>query len=195
MIDQPVNETAPYWLWINVNDPDDHATIDKIYNAFKEEFGASSSIEMYKAYEKKEKTDQVLNILNNIFAIAIGIMMFLCFFSLTASMSANLYDQSKEIGILRAMGLAKNRIRLLYFYEALILVFASCMLGVFTGMAIGFTMIMQQNLFLQRVDPFFFPWYQVTEILILSIICSAVATFGPTSQLVAKPIASIFRII
>ena len=82
------------------------------------------------------------------------------------------------------MGLAKDRIRLLYFYEALILVFASCMLGVFTGMAIGFTMIMQQNLFLQRVDPFFFPWYQVTEILILSIICSAVATFGPTSQLV-----------
>ena len=123
----------------------------------------------------------MLDILNNIFAIAIGIMMFLCFFSLTASMSANLYDQSKEIGILRAMGLAKNRIRLLYFYEALILVFASCMLGVFTGMAIGFTMIMQQNLFLQRVDPFFFPWYQVTEILILSIICSAVATFGPTS--------------
>ena len=87
--------------------------------------------------------DQVLNILDNIFAIAIGIMMFLCFFSLTASMSANLYDQSKEIGILRAMGMTKGRIRMLFFYEALILVFASCMLGVFVGVAMGFTMVLQ----------------------------------------------------
>ena len=98
---------------------------------------------MSKSYEDQEKINQVLNILNNIFAIAIGIMMFLCFFSLTASMSANLYDQSKEIGILRAMGMTKNRIRLLYFYEALILVFASCMLGVFVGVVMGFTMILQ----------------------------------------------------
>ena len=97
---------------------------------------------MSKSYEDQEKINQVLNILNNIFAIAIGIMMFLCFFSLTASMSANLYDQSKEIGILRAMGMTKNRIRLLYFYEALILVFASCMLGVFVGVAMGFTMVL-----------------------------------------------------
>ena len=44
MVDASVNETAPYWLWINVNDPNDHATIDKIFNAFKEEFGASSNI-------------------------------------------------------------------------------------------------------------------------------------------------------
>ena len=92
MVDASLNETAPYWLWINVNDPDDHATIDKICNAFKEEFGASSRIEMWKSYESREKTDNVLSILNNIFAISIGIMMFLCFFSLTASMSANLYD-------------------------------------------------------------------------------------------------------
>ena len=98
---------------------------------------------MSKSYEDQENINQVLNILNNIFAIAIGIMMFLCFFSLTASMSANLYDQSKEIGILRAMGMTKNRIRLLYFYEALILVFASCMLGVCVGVVMGFTMILQ----------------------------------------------------
>ena len=57
MIDMSIAETAPQWLWINVNDPDDHATIDKIYNAFKEEFGASSNIELNKAYEDREKTD------------------------------------------------------------------------------------------------------------------------------------------
>ena len=148
MTDMTVDETAPFWLWISVQNPDDHATIDKIYNAFQESFGTSSSIEMKKKYENDQQIDTVFDILNNIFAIAIGIMMFLCFFSLTASMTANLYDQSKEIAILRAMGFAKDRIRFLYFYEALILVFASCMLGVFVGTAMGYTMIMQQNLFM-----------------------------------------------
>ena len=57
-------------------------------------------------------------------------------------MSANLLDQTKEIGILRAMGFTKNRIKLLYFYEAFILVISSCMLGVMIGMAVGFTMVL-----------------------------------------------------
>ena len=55
-------------------------------------------------------------------------------------MSANLLDQTKEIGILRAMGFTKQRIRMLYFYEAFILFIASCLLGVLIGVIVGFTM-------------------------------------------------------
>ena len=92
--------------------------------------------------------NSVLDLINIIFSMTIAIMMFLCFFSLATSMSANLYDQAKEIGILRAMGVTKGRIRMLFFYEALILVFASCLLGVFVGTVVGFTMTLQENLFL-----------------------------------------------
>ena len=83
-----------------------------------------------------------------VFTVIIAIMMFLCFFSLSASMSANLYDQTKEIGILRSIGITKNRIKLLYFYEALILVFASSCLGVLIGVAVGWTFKLQMDLFL-----------------------------------------------
>ena len=78
----------------------------------------------------------------------IGIIMFLCFFALQGSMSANLFEQAKEIGILRAIGFTSWRICVLYFYEALILVFASCLLGICIGVIIGVTMVMQQDLFL-----------------------------------------------
>ena len=63
-------------------------------------------------------------------------------------MSANLFEQAKEIGILRAIGFTSWRICVLYFYEALILVFASCLLGICIGVIIGVTMVMQQDLFL-----------------------------------------------
>lgn len=66
--------------------------------------------------------------------------MFLCFFSLSSSMTANLYEQAKEIGILRSMGFTNNRIIMLYMYEALILVMASSLLGVLIGILVGWTM-------------------------------------------------------
>lgn len=78
-----------------------------------------------------------------VFYATIAVTMFLCFFALMASMSANLYEQTKEIGIMRAMGLTKRRIKLLYFYEAFILVLASASLGVMIGMIVGYTMVLQ----------------------------------------------------
>jgi ABC-type antimicrobial peptide transport system permease subunit len=90
--------------------------------------------------------------------VTIAIMMFLCFFSLSASMSANLYEQTKEIGILRSMGVTKVRITLLYFYEALILVFSSSFLGIIIGVFVGWTMKLQMDLFLNQSSEFFFPW-------------------------------------
>jgi ABC-type antimicrobial peptide transport system permease subunit len=65
--------------------------------------------------------------------------MFLCYFALAANMSGNLYAQTKEIGVLRSIGFTKWRIRWLYFYESMILVLASCSMGVLVGMAIGYT--------------------------------------------------------
>ena len=68
--------------------------------------------------------------------------MFLCFFSLVASMSANILDQAKEIAVLRALGMTRGRIILIYIYEAFLLVFASSMLGIFIGTLVGWTMVL-----------------------------------------------------
>ena len=81
-----------------------------------------------------------------LFSVLIGILMFLCFFSLSAAMSANIFEQTKEIGVLRAMGMTKMRINLLYFYESLIVVFAACTMGLLVGTFVGFSMMLQMNL-------------------------------------------------
>ena len=85
------------------------------------------------------KTTKLLNLM---FDAIIGITIFLFFFALSANISANLYAQTKEIGVmrLRSIGLTKIMIKLLFFYEAIVLVFTSCFLGVMIGMAIGYTM-------------------------------------------------------
>ena len=45
-----------------------------------------------KTYEQADSTEGVKKIVDYVFMVTIAIMMFLCFFSLSASMSANLYE-------------------------------------------------------------------------------------------------------
>ena len=50
-------------------------------------------------------TSTTVTVLNLIFSVLTGVAMFLCFFSLLASMMANINEQQKEIGVLLAIGL------------------------------------------------------------------------------------------
>ena len=110
-------------------------------------------------------------------------------------MTANMYEQSKEIGIMRAIGFSAWRICLLYFYEAMLLVVTACLLGVFIGLIVGTTMSMQQNMFMGYKFFFFFPWKQTLEIFGLSAICAFLSTFGPAYQLTRKSVSEIFRVV
>ena len=117
-----------------------------------------AAIKIYNYLDSLESLNQIEQILNIIFNVIIAITMFLCFFSLSSSMSANLYEQSKEIGIMRATGLTKKKVYLLYIYEAFILVLSSSLLGICIGTIVGFSMTLQQALFTNIPLTFFFPW-------------------------------------
>ena len=107
-------------------------------------------VDVQDQYALKQQSAEALNLIDSIFFLAIALMMFLCFFALQGSMSANLYEQTKEIGVLRAIGFTRWQTCLLYFYEALLLVFASCLLGILIGVMVGATMVLQQDLFLAK---------------------------------------------
>jgi len=70
------------------------------------------------------------------------VSMGLCFFTLTSSMSANIYDQCKEITIMRSVGVQKNFIVRVYIYESVILILSSSISGFIIGITIGNLMIM-----------------------------------------------------
>ena len=81
------------------------------------------------------------------------------------------------------MGVTRLRITLLYFYEALVLVFAASFLGILIGTAVAFTMMLQMDMFMGTTSVFYFPWLQTIEIFLLSLLCAFFSTLGPTTQL------------
>jgi len=88
--------------------------------------------------------------------------------------------------VLRAIGVKKTRIMILYFYEAVVLVMASTITGVAIGMFVGYTITLQFCLVLDNKVTIFFPWQQFAIIMILTFICAFLSTVGPTYVLTKK---------
>lgn len=72
-----------------MNDPDDHSTIDSLATALAADCPDAL---VSKIYEDEDSTAKIKKILDKVFYGLISVTMFLCFFSLCASMSANLYE-------------------------------------------------------------------------------------------------------
>ena len=77
-------------LIIVMNDPKDHDTINTLAGDLSAALGEDVRID--KSFEQTDITDKIKKLVNNVFYGLIAITMFLCFFSLAASMSANLYE-------------------------------------------------------------------------------------------------------
>ncbi len=111
-----------------------------LVNDLKDAMYMTSNYVTYKTFDNSQY-DKIDRIVDIIFDIIIVITMFLSFFSLSASMGANIFEMSKEIGVLRSLGFTKTRIKILFIYESFILVLASSFLGVLIGLFVGVSMM------------------------------------------------------
>jgi ABC-type antimicrobial peptide transport system permease subunit len=139
-----------------------------------------------------ERTNALMNI---VFSSATYIAMGLCFFSLVASMFTNIYEQSKEIGILRAVGMTQWQIIRLYVHEAFVLVLAASMLGLLIGIVLGWTMSAQQQLFTQFPLTFSFPTALLVTVIVAALFFAVLSSAAPARELNKKPVASIMRTV
>ena len=140
---ESVNNT--YWQKLNVKlkEPSNREHIKRLIDACFSDLRLfqARNIEIYSYYDDKETLDEIKLILDVVFNGIMAITMFLSFFSLCASVSGNLMDQTKEIGILRSLGCTSRRIKTLFVYEAFVLVSASSFQGLLIGVMVGTTLM------------------------------------------------------
>lgn len=164
---------------------------NNLTNFMMKEGDTQLSLWDYRDFEKNiAKSETVINI---IFVIVTVIVMFLCFFSLVSSMSANILEQCKEISVLRSIGLTVKQMVLLYIYESFVLVFASSFTGLCIGTIVGFTMSIQRAIFTQLPIKFNFPLSSFIIILVVSVVVAFLSTFLPSLRIMKKEISVIMK--
>lgn len=132
-------------------------------------------------------------LLNLVFSILTLVAMALCSFSLFASMSTNIAEQSKEVGVLLALGLKPLHLIRVYALEAFVLVMSACFLGVGIGTFVAWSFGLQQYLFSGIPVPAVFPFAISLTILIASVLAAFFASAVPARELTKANITTLIR--
>ncbi|KAG5493177.1 hypothetical protein GH5_01917 [Leishmania sp. Ghana 2012 LV757] len=124
----------------------------------------------------------------SIFFIAAEIMILLiCFFSLMSSMTTNVLDSSKEIGVLLCMGMSHFQVYRVFVWEAFILVVSSGFMGLLVGLVVAYTMQLQNVLFTQLPLPFPFPYLQLAILVVMGLVSALASSISPVAYLLGLP--------
>lgn len=109
-------------------------------------------------------------------------------------MHINIIEQSKEIGVLRCLGLTKWETSRLYIYEGFILIVASSILGGLNGVIVGYTMCAQVSMFVNLPIVLAFPVRIIFVIICGAIISTIVAIMVPMKKFLFKPVSNVLRV-
>lgn len=134
-----------------------------------------------------------LGALDAAFAALTAAAMFLCFFSLVSAMSTNVLEQSREVGVMLALGVRARALVRAYVHEATLLVASASTTGLLIGVAAAWTFGQQRSLFTNQTVPLPVPWTLVIVVVIGSALCGLFAACAPAIRLVKKPVTQLLR--
>ncbi|KAM9955751.1 hypothetical protein ACTFIW_001956 [Dictyostelium discoideum] len=142
-------------------------------------------------YEDSSNSSDKLNSLFFDFATVISIII--SSFSLISSMFTSIKNQSKEIAILRSIGLSNFKIYKIYIIEAFTLSFGSCIIGIIIGLFISYTILLEQSVMNQQIIPFSIQWELIPLLFISSLIVSIISVISPIRHLLKEPIITVLK--
>jgi len=131
--------------------------------------------------------------LNAFFYIVAALCLVLCFFAVWLSFEANIRENSREIGILRSLGLTKPDLRLLVASESLGVVSAAFLEGSVIGMAISISLTLQFNLFTQLPFVFRMPTVIFVGSLVACVLVALAGSLLPLRRYLLAEIAPVAK--
>ena len=141
----------------------------------------------------KKRLDMASNIVYYIFYIVSSIVLIFCLFNLTASMTINIFEQKKEIAILRSLGTKSRHVIFIYVAEAFILILSSSIIGSIIGSIISYTMALQWTIFTNINVTFNLPTGSIIIIITFSIFGGIISTFFPAKNMLNNSIAQLIK--
>ncbi|KAJ6253531.1 hypothetical protein M0813_12944 [Anaeramoeba flamelloides] len=143
--------------------------------------------------EEIEPFDTARVIMTAFSSFAIIVSNIICFFALISSTYVNIYESTKEIGILRAIGLNRKHLANVFIGEALLLVLAASIMGFFIGLIVSYSMFKENQLFLGFEVPFPFPYVIFIVVILSSFVSALLASIFPSKRMLSKTIVKLFR--
>lgn len=160
---------------------------------YKEASNDGVVVEIWEYNRSIEPIQTATEIMTYFFYFVAVLAMLVAAFSLVSSMFTNIHEQSKEIGVMRAIGVTKSMMFRVYAYEGFVVVMSSSLMGFAIGVGVGYTMTIQRALFTLLPVPFLIPWTLLAIILVCSMFFAFLSSVLPLRHTLKLPIVHILR--
>lgn len=125
------------------------------------------------ADEQAKSVDQLLAIMYGLLALAIVIAVL----GIVNTLGLSVVERTREIGLLRAIGLARPQLRRMVWLESIVIALLGSVLGI--GMGLLFGVACQRALAAQGLERLAIPWPLVAVFVVVAIVVGILAAVWP----------------
>jgi putative ABC transport system permease protein len=120
--------------------------------------------------------DQLLNLITALLSLAIVIALF----GIANTLSLSIYERTRELGLLRAVGMTRRQLRRMVRWEAVIIAILGAALGVVLGILFGWAL--QQALVPEGVTEFAIPGGQLIFYVVFAALAGVLTAWLPARR-------------
>ena len=126
--------------------------------------------------DQKRQINQVL-----IFVLALLVLsLVIAWLGIVNTLALSVFERTREIGLLRAVGMATRQVRRMIRLEAVVIAVFGALLGIVLGLGYGTALV--QALSSQGIDTTSIPWGQVVGYLLIGVVAGITAAWWPARR-------------
>jgi putative ABC transport system permease protein len=127
----------------------------------------------------EEQKGQIDFFLNIIYAL-LGLAVIIAILGIVNTLALSVIERTREIGLLRAVGLSRSQLRRMVRLESVIVAVLGAVLGVVMGIAFG--VALQRAIADQGVDVLAIPWGRLTAFVLVAALVGVLAAVVPARR-------------
>ena len=126
--------------------------------------------------DQKRQINQVL-----VFVLALLVLsLLIAWLGIVNTLALSVFERTREIGLLRAVGMATRQVRRMVRLEAVVIAVFGALLGVALGLGYGAALV--RSLASQGIDTTSIPWQQLIGYLVIGAVAGVTAAWWPARR-------------
>jgi putative ABC transport system permease protein len=138
------------------------------------------SLEVQTTSEVLADAEMQIDQLLAIFSALLGLAIIIAVLGITNTLALSIIERTREIGLLRAIGMVRRQVRRMIRWEAVIIAVFGAILGIGTGILLGWAVV--RSLADQGLETFTVPFGQLFVYIVIAAVAGVIAAIYPARR-------------